>query len=77
MKRDYEEGKISVLTLYKRMDEGLMKCKNIHLRNKIKRKPKNEKREIKADKGKHREYNIGNEYTKKRHMLTKKKSIRK
>lgn len=54
LKKDYGEEKISVPTLYKRINEGLMTCKNIHLRNKLKRKPKNEKREIKADRSKHR-----------------------
>lgn len=54
IKKDYGEEKISVPTLYKRINEGLMRCKNIHLRNKVKRKPKNEKRGIQADKSKHR-----------------------
>ena len=54
LEKDYGEEKISVPTLYKRIDKGLMKCKNIHLRNKLKRKTKNEKRETKADKSKHR-----------------------
>lgn len=54
LEKDYGDEKISVPTLYKRIDKGLMTCKNIHLRNKLKRKPKNEKREITADKNKHR-----------------------
>lgn len=54
LEKDYGKEKISIPTLYKRIDEGLMRCKNIHLRNKLKRKIKNEKREIRADKNKHR-----------------------
>lgn len=38
---------ISVPTLYYRIDIGKMKCKNIDLRNKIKREPKGEKEERK------------------------------
>ncbi|MDO5557950.1 MAG: IS30 family transposase [Clostridia bacterium] len=46
---------ISLPTLYLRIDRGLMKCKNIDLRNKLKRKPKKEiKKEIKHNTGKHR-----------------------
>ena len=40
--------KISLPTLYLRIDRGLMKCKNIDLRNKLKREPKEEKRERNA-----------------------------
>lgn len=54
LEKDYGEEKISIPTLYKRINEGLMRCKNIHLRNKLKRKTKNEKRKIKADKSRHR-----------------------
>ena len=47
--------KISLPTLYLRIDRGLMKCKNIDLRNKLKRKPKeNEEKERKHNREKHR-----------------------
>ena len=46
--------KISLPTLYLRIDRGLMKCKNIDLRNKLKRERKEEKRERKANREKHR-----------------------
>ena len=46
---------ISLPTLYLRIDRGLMKCKNIDLRNKLKRKAKEEpKEERKHSTGKHR-----------------------
>ncbi|MCQ2976378.1 MAG: IS30 family transposase [Bacteroidales bacterium] len=46
--------KISLPTLYLRIDRGLMKCKNIDLRNKLKREPKEEKRERNPNREKHR-----------------------
>lgn len=47
--------KISLPKLYLRIDRGLMKCKNIDLRNKLKRKPKEEdKKERKQNIAKHR-----------------------
>lgn len=46
--------KISLPTLYLRIDRGLMKCKNIDLRNKLKRKPKEEEKERKHNREKHR-----------------------
>lgn len=47
--------KISLPTLYLRIDRGLMKCKNIHLRNKLKRIPKEEtKKEKRNNREKHR-----------------------
>lgn len=45
---------ISVPTLYYRIDKGKMKCKNIHLRNKLKREVKEEKTERQSKKDKHR-----------------------
>lgn len=45
---------ISVPTLYYRIDIGKMKCRNIHLRNKLKRKVKEEKRERQSNRDKHR-----------------------
>ena len=47
-------GKISLPTLYLRIDRGLMKCKNVDLRNKLKRGPKEEKRERNSNREKHR-----------------------
>jgi len=47
--------KISIPTLYLRIDRGLMKCKNIHLRNKLKRMPKEDtEQEKRFNKNKHR-----------------------
>ena len=47
--------KISLPTLYLRIDRGLMKCKNIDLRNKLKREAKEEdKKERKHNREKHR-----------------------
>lgn len=46
--------KISLPTLYLRIDRGLMSCKNIDLRNKLKRKPKEERKERKCNRDKHR-----------------------
>ncbi len=46
--------RISLPTLYLRIDRGLMKCKNIDLRNKLKREPKEEKRERNPNREKHR-----------------------
>ena len=45
---------ISVPTLYEYIDKQLIDCSNIDLRNKVKRKPKSEKR-IPSDKRKHRD----------------------
>lgn len=45
--------RISLPTLYKRIDRGLMECKNIDLRNKTKRKSREEKKE-------RRKHNTGN-----------------
>ena len=45
---------ISVPTLYYRIDKGKMKCKNIHLRNKLKREVKEEKEERQHRNDKHR-----------------------
>ncbi len=54
LEKDYGKDKISVPTLYKRIDAGKMTCKNIDLRNKLTRKPKNEERQTKEDRNKHR-----------------------
>ena len=54
MEKDYGKDKISVPTLYKRINDGKMTCKNIHLRNKLKRQPKDEENKRPADKSKHR-----------------------
>lgn len=54
LEKDYGKDKISVPTLYKRIDAGKMTCKNIDLRNKLTRKPKNEERQEKEDRSKHR-----------------------
>ena len=45
---------ISVPTLYYRIDKGKMRCKNIHLRNKLKREVKEEKTERQSRNDKHR-----------------------
>ena len=45
---------ISLPTLYLRIDRGKMECKNIHLRNKLRRKPKEETVERTRDTSKHR-----------------------
>lgn len=45
---------ISIPTLYLRIDRKKMKCSNLDLRNKLKRQPKEEKKEKRIDKSKHR-----------------------
>lgn len=46
--------KISVPTLYLRIDRGKMKCSNMDLRNKLKRAPKEEEKERRHNREKHR-----------------------
>ena len=45
---------ISVPTLYLRIDRKKIKCRNIDLRNKLKRQPKEEEKEKRRDRSKHR-----------------------
>jgi len=52
LENDYEET-VSLPTIYEYIDKQLINCTNMDLRNKLKRKPKKEKR-ISTDKRKHR-----------------------